>query len=159
MKFYGFDSFEGLPEITANEDKESKFTKGSYAVPYDTVCEFIKKHDGDLDNIQFFKGFYSEDQFKEILSENSFPKASVVLVDCDLYASTIPVLEFIKPLLQDGSIILFDDYNCFNASDDRGERKAYREFLEKHPEIKSQKFDEFGWHGRSFRIKLSSNSI
>lgn len=56
-------------------------------------------------------------------------------MDCDLYLSTVPVLEFVKDLLQKGTVIIFDDWNCFWADPDKGERRAWREFCERYPEL------------------------
>jgi hypothetical protein len=36
----------------------------------------------------------------------------ICVVDCDLYESARRVLEFVEPLLADGSILLFDDWNA-----------------------------------------------
>jgi hypothetical protein len=68
-------------------------------------------------------------------------KAAVVLVDCDLYASAVPVLEFVAPLLQTGTILIFDEY--WNLGEDAGERRAHREFSERHPEIVSRPLSRF----------------
>ena len=41
------------------------------------------------------------------------------MVDCDLYQSTVPVLAFLADLLQDGTVVLFDDWYCFREADDQ----------------------------------------
>ena len=74
----------------------------------------------------------------------------LALIDCDLYSSTVSVLDFLDNLLQDGSILMFDDWNCFGKSDERGERRAFREFLARHPIWRADPFVSFGWHGQSF---------
>jgi O-methyltransferase len=48
----------------------------------------------------------------------------VIWVDCDLYESTVPVLDFITEYIQDGTVIIFDDWYSFRADPDRGEQKA-----------------------------------
>ena len=67
-------------------------------------------------------------------------KAAVIYVDCDLYESTVPVLKFIKPFLQRGTIIVFDDWNCFHGDPDRGERRAFKEFMDKELRLKFEEF-------------------
>jgi len=71
--------------------------------------------------------------FDESLT-NKIPieQAAIVWIDCDLYSSTVPVLKFIKPLLQDGSLVLFDD---FGGTADESERRALREFLSDNPDL------------------------
>ena len=46
---------------------------------------------------------------------------SICVIDVDIYESTVEVLEFIKDHLVTGSIVLFDDFNCFFKN---GERKV-----------------------------------
>jgi O-methyltransferase len=69
---------------------------------------------------------------------NKYP--NVILIDCDLYSSTKTVLNFLKPILRMGSIVVFDDWNCYFGRDDRRERRAFIEFLNQN---KNMKFDDF----------------
>ena len=41
---------------------------------------------------------------------------ALAYIDCDLYSSTMPVLEFLLPRLKNGMIIAFDDYFCWSAT-------------------------------------------
>ncbi|MCG2718374.1 MAG: methyltransferase, partial [Nanoarchaeota archaeon] len=69
---------------------------------------------------------------------------------CDLYESTVLVLDFITEYIQDGTIIIFDDWFSFRGNPNRGEQKAFKEWLKKNPSIKTTEFYRFGWHGNSF---------
>ena len=74
------------------------------------------------------KGFYSES-----LPKVDFPKGlALVHLDCDLYHSTKDVLQnlFSKNIINKGSVILFDDYNCNAADPNLGQRRAWRETVE-----------------------------
>ena len=57
-----------------------------------------------------------------------------VNVDSDLYSSAVTVLEFLTPLLQKGTIIYFDDWYG-NSDEICGERLAFKQWMERHPEI------------------------
>ena len=74
------------------------------------------------------------------------------MIDVDIYESCVPVLEFIKDKLKPGSIILFDDYNLFEQSDEHGERKALKEFKEKYPSFEFKELFDFGYGGRAFQV-------
>lgn len=137
--YVAFDSFEGLPEID-EIDRMKIWEKGKLMT---TEAEFINvmaKHGVPRDKLITVKGFYHQsltvDQQKKLLPN----KAAVIYIDCDLYKSTVPVLEFIRAFLQKGTIIVFDDWNCFHADPNRGERRAFREFLQKHPSLKFEDF-------------------
>ena len=47
----------------------------------------------------------------------------------------ITIFEYINPFLQEGTVILFDDWYCHNASSEKGEQKAFGEFLKKNKHI------------------------
>ena len=59
------------------------------------------------------------------------PKVGIVHIDVDLYSSTVEVLEFVRPLLVKGSILIFDDWYCSSAGESKGE-KFLEEFLFKN---------------------------
>lgn len=86
------------------------------------------RHGIPRDKLITVKGFYSESLDEETKRRLQPGKAAVIYVDCDLYESTVPVLNFIKDFLQKGTIVVFDDWNCFLGDPDRGERRAFREF-------------------------------
>lgn len=109
----------------------------------------------DLQKTYLIKGFFSDTLRDKSLTERyPFGKARIVMVDCDLYASTKDVLNFIFPYLQNGTILIMDDWNCFDADDSKGERLATNELLASHPEISLEHFEQFGWHGDSFKVKI-----
>jgi hypothetical protein len=62
-------------------------------------------------------------------------KFAMVHLDCDLYSSTIEVLEhlFRQRLIADGCVICFDDWNCNRSSPRYGQRRAWNEITEKFP--------------------------
>lgn len=95
-KFYGFDTFEGLPEdwggFKAGEmsadshfpkinDKRGFFFKGLFQ---NTLPDFLKKFDGS--------------------------RQKIILMDADLYSSTLFVLTSLAPYLKKGDVILFDEF-------------------------------------------------
>ena len=73
---------------------------------------------------------------------------------CDLYISTIPVLQFIVPFLQQGTIICFDDWFSYGGDQMKGEIRATREWLEKTPQVKLMHYRDFGISGRSFIVQM-----
>jgi len=70
----------------------------------------------------------------------SLKRASLVLIDCDLYESTVPVLAFITDLLDQGTIIIFDDWYRYKGHLDKGEQRACREWLDKNPQLELSRY-------------------
>ena len=81
--------------------------------------------------IKIFRGFFSE-----TLQRPLSCKAALVHLDCDLYSSTREVLDALDgyEVLQDGTVLMFDDWNCNRANPAFGQRRAFNEFLGARPE-------------------------
>lgn len=115
---HGFDSFEGLPEAWAG---------GSY------LARSAFSTRGKLPrvprNVVLHKGWFSETILRW--------RASVVTtiaflhVDCDIYSSTVEILEGLCDRMQVGTVIVFDEY--FNYPNwKQHEFRAWREFVDRH---------------------------
>ena len=74
----------------------------------------------------------------------------IVVIDCDLYSSTVDVLKFIDDLVVGGTWILFDDYWCFRGSPLHGQQKAIQEWLERNPKLGLNGYCNFNGFGRAF---------
>lgn len=111
-RFYGFDTFEGLPEdwgvfakgdmiaaIPDVNDTRAMFIKGIFQ---DTLNGFLDEHGARLKNTR-----------------------KVIHMDADLFSATLFALSQLYPYLQKGDIILFDEFNVYGH-----EFQAYRLFTE-----------------------------
>ena len=153
-RFFGFDSFEGL-SAPEGVDAGWRFQKGAYRSQYEKVTRELSRRGVRVgENAFLIKRFYSDVLGDEdALAAYPFGKARVVTVDCDLYSSTRDALSFIGSYLQVGTVVLMDDWNCFDADEDRGQRLALREFLREHPGVEVEQVDEFGCHGAVFIVR------
>jgi hypothetical protein len=131
-----FDSFIGLPEARSDVDKNSHHFKtgvwaqGGCRVLSETQLTSVINKILPLDVFSIHSGW-----FKDTVS--SLPdgiKFSLIHIDGDLYESCIDVLDpiFERGMLSSGAVILFDDYDCNRADNDFGERRAWREMVEKY---------------------------
>jgi hypothetical protein len=160
-KLYLFDSFEGLPTSDTNADAESPHVKTG--VWGKGTCKF-EMTGPELTNI--IKGIIPQENFKifEGWFDKTLPlfssdiKLSMIHIDCDLYQSTIDVLDycFHNSMVQEGTAIFFDDYNCNRASNNYGERKAWSEIIEKYS-IEYSDSGEYAWSGRKFIVNYYKN--
>lgn len=153
-RFFAFDSFEGLP---ASEECGIKFHEGQYACSRDQFLANLRKAGVDTSLVTCVPGFYDQsltDELKENLCSRG---AAIVWIDCDLYDSTVPVLGFITPFLQTGTILCFDDWFSYGGDPMKGEIRATHEWLENTPHIQLTHYRDFGISGRSFVVqKLDS---
>lgn len=139
LTYVGFDSFEGLPEIL-EIDRQEIWKKGKLAFEEDRLIDIVTAHGIPRSKLLTVRGFYDQSLTQD-LKEKLLPgKAAVVYIDCDLYASTVPVLNWVTDFLQRGTIIVFDDWNCFHGDPDRGERLAWKEYRESNPQLRFEPF-------------------
>jgi len=146
-----FDSFVGLPgeqELDKNsyEFASGVWVKGSMNVA-DGLDSYIHKKLGKIlspDRVHIIKGFF-EDTFEAYFKDKK-AKAKIVHVDCDLYSASKYVLDFLfkNEIIQDGTIIIFDDWMTSLGNPNLGQRKATSEILEKYPYWSIEKYLNYG---------------
>ena len=98
-KFYGFDTFEGLPEAWGT------YGKGDMSALLPEVAD--SRH-------EFVKGLFQETLFNFISTHSIDSKRRVIHMDADLFSSTLFVLTTLASHLQKGDIIFFDEFNVPN---------------------------------------------
>jgi hypothetical protein len=151
-RFWAFDSFKGLPEVNGI-DNGGRFATGEFAQTRIAFEDRVRRAGIPSDHLRVIEGF-----FDDTLADGSLPqmdRVAVAWVDCDLYASTVPVLEYLTPRLSDGAVLLFDDWYCFRAAPDRGEQRACHEWLERNPQITLIPWRQFHWLGQAFIVRRS----
>lgn len=151
-KFVAFDSFEGLPGGDA--DRQEDYGEGAYSCSEADFLRNIKSQGVDLDDVVTLPGYYDETLTPESKQRLNIKRASLVLIDCDLYESTVPVLEYLTDLVQQGTIIIFDDWYRYKGRPDKGEQRACREWLEKSPHIELVQYWQQGPQSVSFMVNL-----
>ncbi len=137
--YVAFDSFEGLPEIQPIDEQEI-WEPGKLKTDEQEFRRICERHGMPSDRLVTVKGFYDDSLDEATRRRLDGKKAAVVYVDCDLYASTVPVLRFVRDFLQRGTVIVFDDWNCFHGDPDRGERRAWAEFVAANPSLRFEEF-------------------
>jgi len=151
-RFYGFDSFEGLPDLTAGDELESYqvFEGGQYACGKDQVYDNVISSAGDGINLELIPGYYSDSlSDPRVIEKFSGMSAAVIHIDCDLYSSAADCLRFIEDKYTDGTLILFDDWFCFRGRKDAGVQKAFYEWVSKSGVVYSEYF-RYAWSGICF---------
>lgn len=156
--FVAFDSFEGLPEIP-EIDRQEIWEKGKLKTTEEDFVRLCTKAGMPRNRLTTVKGFYDQSLTGELKHRLSPTKAAVVYVDCDLYVSTIPVLKFVRDFLQPGTVIVFDDWNCFLGSPNKGERRAWQEFCEENPALRFEPFVSTGMQQSFLCVDAGVSSV
>ena len=68
--------------------------------------------------------------------------------------SACDTLEVVKPQLQQETILMMDDWNCFRADNTQDERCALREFLENNCNIETESYFPYSFSGQAFIVHM-----
>jgi len=110
---FGFDSFEGLPDLDEEIDlasAEARITPDMKRGGFDSrgtladLESFTEKNEG----VRLVKGFFSE-TLPQFIKENPHISFSMIHIDCDIYSSSKQVMDSVFPRLNVGGVILFDE--------------------------------------------------
>ena len=104
----------------------------------------------DLNQVTITPGWYNQTLNEKTKKTLNAKKVALVWVDCDLYESTVPVLRFITDYLQDGTIVIFDDWFCYRGNPNKGEQKAFREWLKNNRNFSASQYIMMPPFGNSF---------
>ncbi|MCD4682874.1 MAG: class I SAM-dependent methyltransferase [Bacteroidales bacterium] len=110
-RFYGFDTFDGLPEDWG------PFKKGDMSNENEPPKINDSRH-------KFYQGIFQKTLY-EFLKSYKSDKRKVIHMDADLYTATLFVLTTLSPYLNKGDILLFDEFNV-----PLHEYKAFSEWTE-----------------------------
>ncbi len=148
VKFYAFDSFEGINLSAPGEEKF--YETGSYysnestfrlnmalaGVPSEKLISVKCDFDQDLET----------SQNHNLIQE----RIGIVHIDCDVYPAAFNALQFVTPHLADGCLFLFDDYDSMWARPDRGEVRALNEWIRLNPDFYVTEYRRYSATGRAF---------
>ncbi len=99
------------------------------------------------------KGWYRDTLNERTARALGLAKASLIMVDCDLYSSARAALWFCAPLIRDEAIIFFDDWHYGQLAErGLGEKRAFEEFLRENPALRADNLGPFHTRGEMFRV-------
>ncbi|MDD5656192.1 MAG: macrocin O-methyltransferase [Elusimicrobia bacterium] len=155
-----WDSFRGLPAAALPADLGSPHVasgvwgegacRGLTEAELGQVCaKFLPR-----DRIAIQAGWY-KDTLPRLAAGT---RLALLHVDCDLYESAKEILEhgFSRGWIQNGAILLFDDWNTNRAEPGFGERRAWDEAVRRFS-IHYSDMGSYGWGGRKFIVHRYSS--
>lgn len=153
---FGFDSFEGLPQEAVYDDGGAWFP-GQFACRIDITQKMLAERGADSERVALIKGWFNDTLNTRTIDCYGIASASIVMIDCDLYSSAECCLNFVAPLLTDYSVLIFDDWYSHKLADELlGERKAFEEFIVRHPEFSVEHVS--GYNDFSHIVRLNRHS-
>jgi tetratricopeptide (TPR) repeat protein len=130
VAIHGFDTFTGLPQPWGNEPAGSYSTGG-----------VVPDMEGD---VYFHKGLFRDTIPVFLKSQSTEAVLAYANIDCELYTSTLDVLESMYDRIVPGTVLVFDEYLC-HATWRQDEFRAWRECCKR-----------FGWHYEYLGFSLAT---
>ena len=133
-RFYGFDTFTGIPEDWGSVKAGSYSANGKIPETNDTRA-------------QFEVGLFN-DTLPPFLNKNDLKNRLIIHHDADLYSSTLYVLIALYPKLKKNDVIIFDEFFSVTKADH--EFRGFIDFLSICP----LKFEPIAKAPNQFAIKI-----
>ena len=152
-RMFAFDSFAGLPPLEP-EDRfpgYDAFREGQYACSRQSFLDRLARAGVDPDLVEVVEGPFAETLVQEGAAEVATGPALVVHVDCDLYSSAVPVFRFLTGRIQDGTVLLLDDFLCYRGHPGYGVQRAFREWVQAEG-LAAHLYFGYGWAGTAWIV-------
>jgi len=156
-RFVGFDSFEGLPpsaevharwqprDCAVNHSWHPLLAIGAPVTPAVTLDLFAAC---GLEPPALHAGPFTETVSRVVPS--TYSAIALVHLDCDLYESTRDALALVAPALQDGAMLMFDDWFHYRGNPRKGQARAFAEFLDLYPQWVSVPYRSYSTFCQAF---------
>jgi hypothetical protein len=149
VRLIGFDSFEGLPPEASTEG----WMPGDFSSTEHATRRYLSKKGVDLARVRLVKGWFKDTLNQETKQHFGLKKASLVMIDCDIYSASRAALFFCEPLIVDHAVILFDDWGWREKVGEVGQKEAFDEFLAAFPELTAEPLPSYFEHARVFLVE------
>lgn len=148
-RLIGFDSFEGFP---SGADAEG-WPEGGAASSLRATRHYLSTRGVRFDRTTLVKGWYNDTLNQDTARRLKLRKASLVMIDCDIYSASRAALFFAEPFIVDRCIVLFDDWGWREAAGEVGQKEAFAEFLDAFPQLVATPLPSYFEHARVFMVE------
>lgn len=135
-RMFAFDSFQGLPDLeAADRVRYADFAAGAYACSEEDFRRNLESFGIPRDKVVTVPGWFDDTCNPDTAARIGLGKLAVVHIDCDILSATLTVLRFVADHLEDGAIVVFDDYGSYRAHPQLGQRGALARWRAERPDL------------------------
>jgi O-methyltransferase len=120
-RLIGFDSFAGLPPEAATEG----WTPGDFRSTIEATRSYLKSQQVDLDRVRLVKGWFKDTLTDQTRQTLAIGKASLIMLDCDIYSASKKALDFCEPHIHRHAVIMFDDWGWREDEGEIGQKEVF----------------------------------
>jgi hypothetical protein len=153
----GFDTFESFSS-GSEADSHPTWVGNNFSV---SLARVEKRFGFAKNRVRFHKidcskvGGGDQSYYGPIHEYVNSELLAVALMDLDVGDPTEKALDWIRPKLQSGTIIIFDDFFAFRGNPFAGEAGAWIRFQERNPEISSRMIKTYGDGGAILQLTIA----
>jgi O-methyltransferase len=154
LRLYGFDSFQGLPQVTATEGL-GVWQPGWMRADYSLVREQLTRNGIDWGRTTLVPGWFEETLVPGLAHELGIKKAGIIMIDCTIYSAAHTALTFCAPLIRDRAVVFLDEWNLEalgGPANVSGERRAFEEFLAGNPDLRAEELPPYSGASKVFLV-------
>jgi O-methyltransferase len=148
--FWGFDSFEGGFKYFDERDRHPFFREGDFSSSYQQVGRRVGRHIRGRAAWTLVPGYFEDSLAGKTAPALGIQSIAVALIDCDLGTPAELALNFMRPALQNGSVLILDDYFAYRADPARGVAGAFARFQAENPALHFRRLFDYGHGGQGF---------
>ena len=147
VRMFGFDSFEGLPDV-ASADDGGLWKPGEFAAPYELTKGRLDEAGVSENRAVLIKGWFSDTLKEKTIARHDITKAGVIMIDADIYTSSKQALDFCAPLIQQEAVLVMDDWYACSGESNMGQPRALTEFLTENPQFQTTDVGPYSYFDR-----------
>ncbi|MCC7362643.1 MAG: hypothetical protein IT317_24395 [Anaerolineales bacterium] len=158
--FWGFDSFEGGFKYFDARDQHPFFQEGDFSSSYALTARRLERHFRGRAPFQLVPGYFETTLARQTARDLGIAAVAVALIDCDLGTPAELALNFLRPALQPGSVLIFDDFFAYRGSRTLGVAGAFERFQAHCPDLGFRRLFDYGHGGQGFVVlKVASGGV
>jgi hypothetical protein len=152
----GFDTFASFSTSSAS-DLHGTWQGDNFSVPISRVNKRFRSAGKRVSfhAVDCSKLADTPSEYGPLDSYVNSEKIAIVLFDMDLGDPTEKALDWIRPKLQMGTIVIFDEFFAYRGDSTMGEAGAWSRFLERNPGISSRVVKTYGDGGVMLQIFIN----
>jgi O-methyltransferase len=150
--FWGFDSFEGGFKYFDARDRHPFFKEGDFSSSHALTARRLERHFRGRAPFKLVPGYFEDTLAGKTAPDLGISAVAVALIDCDLGTPAELALDFLRPALQGGSVVIFDDFFAYRGSRRQGVAGAFERFQARCPELAFRRLFDYGHGGQGLVV-------
>jgi hypothetical protein len=150
--FWGFDSFEGGFSYRDERDRHPFFREGDFSSSQARTQRRLERHFRGRAPVKLVAGYFEDTIAGKTAPDLGLKAVAVALIDCDLGTPAEIALDFLRPALQPGSVLILDDFFAYRGSLEQGVAGAFERFGARCGEFTFRRLFDYGHGGQGMVV-------